>query len=468
MFGDIVKMEYTTDIVLEQESVSNQAKEIFENAIKVILKDRKYFYWSLDYFSRIDNINFKHYELNKEQKDFINGTGKLVFRTNDINFSIKANTLRNEPNIKNLKQHLPNYQKHSTYLEEYILYLIISSNEELFSKTDKEQQKNNFIYVYLKFLIDNNISLSFPEYNDFNRSREYTKLMNKFESVYKLEHNNDFITELNELKSRLSTLKVLKIIESKITFLFTLDRLEDKEEIRFALDSLSNNKKELTFRGQANSNWVLDSSITRDKSLMAKEHDLFQEILALKPNEFLNDRSDYEKLITMQHYGLPTRLLDVTRNPLISIFFASNNWAERHSDGLVYIFEEKEFLHPDDEKVECLTRITKSSNYKVCESCPEFSSCKMNKDFLKKNHFIHGVAKNQRINNQSGDFIFIGLSEESKNNKNAENEVTKYLVIDYQVKKILLENLEVMNIHGGAVYPDLTNMSNYLVEKYKR
>ena len=54
-----------------------------------------------------------------------------------------------------------------------------------------------------------------------------------------------------------------------------------------------------------------------------------------------------------------------------------------------------------------------------------------------------------------------------KANKNVEELVSKYLILDYDVKKLLLDDLEVMNIHAGSVYPELNGMTNYLMHKYK-
>lgn len=85
-------------------------------------------------------------------------------------------------------------------------------------------------------------------------------------------------------------------------------------------------------------------------------------------------------------------------------------------------------------------------------------------DFLAGIWFIKGVAKNQRVNNQSGDFIFVGRGQ------NVFKELfelpEKFIIVDAESKKVLLEQLESLNIHGGAVYPDLAHMSNYIKNKY--
>lgn len=54
------------------------------------------------------------------------------------------------------------------------------------------------------------------------------------------------------------------------------------------------------------------------------------------PHVFRADLLPIDLLALLQHYGIPTRLLDVTSNPLVALYFATSINEE---DGEVFAFE---------------------------------------------------------------------------------------------------------------------------------
>lgn len=79
---------------------------------------------------------------------------------------------------------------------------------------------------------------------------------------------------------------------------------------------------EMLYRGMANEDWDLKPTLGRIKNNELLEYNLVNSFLNFSPSEFLNLSTSFELLSKMQHYGLPTRLLDFTANPLIALFFA--------------------------------------------------------------------------------------------------------------------------------------------------
>ncbi len=77
---------------------------------------------------------------------------------------------------------------------------------------------------------------------------------------------------------------------------------------------------ETFYRGHADKDWELTPSILRTEYGPEKEHLLFRDMVAHEPQSFSECRSALDHLVQMQHYGLPTRLLDVTMNPLVALY----------------------------------------------------------------------------------------------------------------------------------------------------
>lgn len=61
---------------------------------------------------------------------------------------------------------------------------------------------------------------------------------------------------------------------------------------------------------------------------------------------FLDANNVIEVYLIAQHYGMPTRLLDWTTNPLAGLFFAVDNESKHDVDGEVFIMEAKRILPP--------------------------------------------------------------------------------------------------------------------------
>lgn len=59
-------------------------------------------------------------------------------------------------------------------------------------------------------------------------------------------------------------------------------------------------------------------------------------MMHVHPDEFLGNR--FDSLVKMQHFGMPTRLLDTTTNPLVALYFACESEKQTNKDGVVYMF----------------------------------------------------------------------------------------------------------------------------------
>ena len=78
----------------------------------------------------------------------------------------------------------------------------------------------------------------------------------------------------------------------------------------------------VVYRGMADRKYDLLPGLARYKNLKEDgEYILVNDFLARRPDAF-QGLTEFDTLAKMQHYGLPTRLLDFTTNPLVALYFA--------------------------------------------------------------------------------------------------------------------------------------------------
>ena len=95
--------------------------------------------------------------------------------------------------------------------------------------------------------------------------------------------------------------------------------------------ALSFDIKKMYYRGQADISWGLTPSVLRKNY---DEHAILRKAERTFWRETSSFHSYLDKLTFFQHYGIYTRLLDVTFNPLVALYFACCD--EESKEGVVF------------------------------------------------------------------------------------------------------------------------------------
>lgn len=218
----------------------------------------------------------------------------------------------------------------------------------------------------------------------------------------------------------------------------------------------------LWFRGQADYDWPLlpqvcrsdfQESATRSKdSVSGYEKSAFNQFIIRANHLIENEMSISEQYFLAQHYGLPTRLLDWTTNPLTALFFAVSNSKHEQIDGAFFAFLSRNDM-PGYEHEGLLYnhRDAKTINSLIKEILHE----KKGNDFFK--YPVRIIPNNQagRIILQSSRFtLYLNNSKKY----DIGNPAIFKINIPWKYKKSILKELSLLNINRSTLFMDMESI----------
>lgn len=252
----------------------------------------------------------------------------------------------------------------------------------------------------------------------------------------------------------------------------------------------------LLYRGQSKSEYQLLPSIARGgtpqgyDSFLSEEENLIETAKQSLPCIFSKSLDPIDLLAAMQHYGIPTRLLDVTENPLAALFFACE---DNGADGEVIVFKDHDIDRVDRPICQAIAdsyRLLRSpqtsledfynqaiqmpyfdrQRYWLNQRGPLFNEHSWIKECCERLIFVHGTVTLSRQSAQSGRYIlfpnkivpyFLAKNENelafdeaieplSKDNES----IAMHFVIPSGAKKSLLASLGHLGITQSTLFPD--------------
>lgn len=248
------------------------------------------------------------------------------------------------------------------------------------------------------------------------RTYENVSKINKGESLM-LNNSAKEIFGLNE--SKLKKLGI-SLVESETEFLsIKIESYEQFDclislinEISFKID----NGNKYYYRGVVNCNYDLRSSV-QYRLGEHREADLVNGMLSKAATRFGACKSEFESISLMRHYGLPTRFLDFSKNPLVALWFAcqdveySREIKDDDKDGAVYIACSKK--RTTKRFIDIICKLITTENYgPLSNDISEMISWEDFKYYLKeffenkeKLFFIDTPIFDQRESNQQSVFL---------------------------------------------------------------
>lgn len=242
------------------------------------------------------------------------------------------------------------------------------------------------------------------------------------------------------------------------------------------------NKKNIFYRGQKNKSFNISCSLSRDYGYVENEYNMIYDTLQVKSEEFKSYKYPIEILSKMQHYEIPTRLIDVTLDPYIALYFSIEE-SEETNDAEVFVFE-KESYSIDSKDVRLVSLLSMSNDYstnKIIELYKETYSEEISENeiinIIKENKFIdfnEQLSKsNERLSTQKGSFILCtNLIEDNlikiKIHQVKKSESICTIRIPFEYKDAIKKDLDIKyNINKHMIYPELNIFAKHIKAKYK-
>lgn len=287
------------------------------------------------------------------------------------------------------------------------------------------------------------------------------------------------------------------LIDSVSSFIENIKRIKEMKE------SEDGTSTELYFRGQETEFWDIEPSIFRD-DMLSIEHKLMQIPLQKSPTEFRDLNSMFDIMTKYQHYGMCTRLLDLTTNPLVALYFAckkhglekyateDDGEVEKEPYGVIYYTDKYYPSQSTDLEIQIVSALASYDlekentlldvlerlyHDKIIDKEAKDNWLANYKEFveiIQNNYMVMPTYTNERLRKQSGVFLLTSLFSFNK-----EIEVEKSIIskakgklkeefsdecfyISGENKETILKELDLYNINEATLFPKLEHQLSYI------
>ena len=236
------------------------------------------------------------------------------------------------------------------------------------------------------------------------------------------------------------------------------------EELICFIKKLSS-KNTIWYRGHSDADWPLVPSVQREP--YKENEQMLANDFYMRASVTLKDKPDFKSysdwLTIMRHYGLPTRLLDWSRSPLIAAYFATCDWFRNEKDGCIWIML-PEILNEMEGFQHYLYSVDSHTATQMIRPAFKNTYVPENPAVLDRILACYPIEHDLRVYVQQSAFTI--HNTERCLEDFLPSDVLMKLIIPGRAKKELNAELTALGVTVSYVYPDSEHIAEELIDRY--